>query len=42
MQKIEAGRLVPDLFVFFLLKALYEAKVSGLQLHLDSPPLGIQ
>ena len=30
----EAGRLVPDPFLFFE-KAYYEAKASGLQLNLD-------
>ena len=30
----EAGRLVPDLFLF-LKKALYEVKASGLQLRFD-------
>ena len=30
----EAGRLVPDLFLFFE-KASYEVKVSGLQLSFD-------
>ena len=30
----EAGRLVPDLFLFFK-KALYEVKASGLQLHFN-------
>ena len=42
----EAGRLVPDLFLFFK-KALYELKVSVLQLsfnilYIDGPQLGIQ
>ena len=40
----EAGRLVPDLFLFFK-KALYEVKASGLQLSFntfDSPQLGKQ
>ena len=32
--EIEAGRLVPDLFLFFE-KASYEVKVSGLQLIFD-------
>ena len=30
----EAGRLVPDLFLFFK-KALYEVKASGLQLRVN-------
>ena len=30
-----AGRLVPDLFLFFLKKALYEVKESGLQLSFN-------
>ena len=30
----EAGRLVPDLFLFFK-KALYEVKASGLQLSFN-------
>ena len=30
----EAGRLVPDLFLFFK-KALYELKASGLQLSFN-------
>ena len=30
----EAGRIVPDLFLFFI-KALYEVKASGLQLSFN-------
>ena len=41
----EAGRLVPDLFLFFR-KALYEVKASGLELSFSIfrylPQLGIQ
>ena len=39
----EAGRLVPELFIF-LKKALYEVKTSAVQLsfnYFDSPQLGI-
>ena len=34
MQKNEAGRLVPDLFLFYK-KTLYEVKASGLQPSFD-------
>ena len=34
MRKNEAGRLVPDLFLFFE-KTLYEVKAGGLQLSFD-------
>ena len=37
----EAGRLVPDLSLFFK-KTLYEVKANGLQLSFDSPQLGKQ
>ena len=41
--EIEAGRLVPGLFLYFT-KALHEVKARGLQLSFcfDSPQLGIQ
>ena len=42
--EIEAGRLVPNLLLFFK-KALYEVKASGLSsvlIYIDSPQLGLQ
>ena len=33
----EAERLVPDLFLFFFLKALHDS----VSIYLDSPPLGL-
>ena len=36
---IEAGRLVPRLFLFFK-KRLYEVKASGLHLNFHNPQLG--
>ena len=32
----DAGRLAPDLFLFFLKKALYKTKASGLQLNFNT------